>query len=106
MAEEVSSKRWIVFASSRLRSGWIATPRTHNPVMMFFKLPHKKASLSEKITDFELERVRAEAFASIPTERQVLDLICRTVADVKRACLEWLASFVDGDRANVTLSRA
>jgi hypothetical protein len=48
--------------------------------------------LSGKITDFE--RTSAEAFADIPTERQVLDLICRTVAEVERARLEWLASFL------------
>jgi tRNA-splicing ligase RtcB len=63
-----------------------------------------KGSACRKITDFE--RAWREAFASIPSERQVLDLICRTVADVERARLEWLASFVPKTAANVALSRA
>ena len=35
-----------------------------------------------------------EFFASLPTEREFIDLICRTVAEVERGRLEWLASFV------------
>jgi hypothetical protein len=48
--------------------------------------------LSTEISEFE--RARAKAFASIPTEREVRDLICRTVAEVERARAEWLASFL------------
>jgi hypothetical protein len=42
----------------------------------------------------EVERARVEFFASLPTEREFIDLICRTVAEVERGRLEWLASFV------------
>jgi hypothetical protein len=43
--------------------------------------------LSRKITDFE--RARAEAFASLPTEREVIDLAGSAPASVARA-MAWL----------------
>ena len=35
----------------------------------------------------EVERARVEFFASLPTEREFIDLICRTVAEVERGRL-------------------
>jgi hypothetical protein len=51
-----------------------------------------EATLSTDISNFE--RARAEAFANMPTERQVLDLICRTVAEVEHARAEFFTDFV------------
>jgi hypothetical protein len=40
-----------------------------------------------------------EFFASLPTEREFIDLICRTVAEVERGRLEWLSARARARRA-------